>query len=199
LVASTALTTQLLIKMMIQRYNLIFLLLLFINSAFVLGQNKYELTFDTTYSDSGFCVKKDLTFFNENYEFVYQANDCRCFYNNGILERECSYVNGYLSGYSYYYYDNGSLRKIFRTIKGRKVGDYLEYYSDGNVKVIGRYKDIECLSEIQLECDTIILYDEEFGEEIIREDCDVKSIKIGTWFYYDNWGNVVDSVIYKEE
>lgn len=65
----------------------------------------------------------------------------RRYFENGLLDTYCIYVNDSIEGLEVMYLPNGNKSQEFNYIHGRKNGIHKAYHIDGNIKIEGGFKD----------------------------------------------------------
>jgi antitoxin component YwqK of YwqJK toxin-antitoxin module len=143
------------------------------------------------------------------------------FYKSGILKESSKVVQGKKEGIYKLYYPNGKIKLEAHYSNDICKGYSTEYYNNGKIKYTGNYSG--SFIQARLECDTctnkkfifedvnynkldiINQYSSDFRKELgaIMKDCDLKKsikipLKIGTWLYYDENGNIQKKMQYKE-
>ncbi len=65
----------------------------------------------------------------------------KCYHDNGILSKICTYRNGKLNGAGRYYKNNGELSKVTNYRNGKYNYEQIEYMSNGYTTTIHQYKE----------------------------------------------------------
>lgn len=124
-----------------------------------------------------------------------KVNTWITFYRNGSVKQVQNFRKPYTKSFVWQFGDTLNLRKI----KPMEFGQYLEYYDNGQLKVSGQYDIIHLKST----SDSIVVLDKETYEKTYQgiegEFWLPKSIKIGTWKYYDVVGELEKIENFKRE
>ena len=70
------------------------------------------------------------------------------YYDNGIIELKCNWINDELDGEYKEYYNDGSIYSKGNYKDGKRDGAYIYYYKSGNVRYKRYYKDDHCIEDI---------------------------------------------------
>lgn len=124
-----------------------------------------------------------------------KVNTWITFYKNGSIKQVKTFKKPYSASFVRQFGDTLNLRRI----KPMKHGQFLEYYENGQLMMSGQYDIIHLKST----SDSIVILDNETYDktyEIIEGEFWLpKSIKIGTWKYYDIGGNIEKIENFKRE
>lgn len=104
-----------------------------------------------------------------------------------------------LSGQSILYYSNGKIAEESFFVKGRRVGMFISYFENGKIKSIGKYKDINCYSDVKYSIDTVTVDDpSDEGVELTQVSVHTGELKDGNWFFYKENGEIRNVEIYDD-
>lgn len=151
---------------------------------------------DTLKQDSTYMVFIDQCIVDSGIDFCQSL--FKTYYYDWTLMSLCYLdINGLPMGQFQSYYHNGALKENYSVAKGRKVGMYVSYFDNGIVKEIGRYKDIECYSEVIAVSDTTIRQGEIEGEEMILVSTRYEEHRIGKWLFFCSDGTLDEEKVYE--
>ena len=166
-----------------------FTLIITISSIFSLfSQSISKTTFDTLITKEGFTVTKQVCFTEEE---VYCQKEIDIYFPSWKPKQVTYYdLLGRPTGQFTSYYINGNVEEAYLYEKGRKAGLYISYFETGSIKTIGRYKDVNCDSDIKYSFDTVEVQGEmedEIYTLVVRK---IEDEKIGKWFDYNYDGTL---------
>lgn len=175
-----------------KRDNIIICLLFFLNTLGLSQNTEYKV--DTTVTGTDSCIHSKVLVTDKNNQIVDMYEYVYCYYLTGEKkENYSSRLNYGKNGVYYSLYKNGNIKEFYFLINGRRTGNYIKNNEDGTPLIVGNYKTINCLNEIQVECDTIVnsKLDESNGTIVTAIECGIKSIKEGEWKYWNSSGELI--------
>ncbi len=94
-----------------------------------------------TYSDIPFYLI-NLIVQNKLFKNKHTVREIQClyvkYYENGAVQKTCTYINGKKDGTYTDYYENGQLKRERTYLNGNRYGESKEYYNDGTIWMIMR-------------------------------------------------------------
>jgi len=147
-----------------------------------------SFTTDTVKTDSSFCLVENYNLYSNNF-LLESYRYYRCYYLDGALKELYSKNLDGEYGLHFRYFPNGKIRCCYNSIMNRRVGIFVEWYDNGRIKSTGSYKNINCIGDIRVVCDTIYSADAYGTGYYIL--CNTESIKEGIWVDYDYLGKLI--------
>lgn len=138
--------------------------------------------------------------------------DFNRYFENGLLDTHCTYVNDSIEGVETNYLANGSKAQEFTYVRGVKNGPHKGYHVTGELKVEGSFKDnlfdgdwkyydergvIVGEGSFEKGAGEVVFYDHRGLP--MRSTHYVNNMKEGKELYYSPSGSVIKEIVYKQD